>query len=253
MHSPTTCRTRANWRSARTARCSSGSRSAGKVYALIDADRNGRAERVVVIASGLEQPSGVAFHDGDLYIGAMSRILRLRAIESHLDDPPKPEVVTDSLPTDSTHGWKFIAFGPDGRLYVPIGAPCNICDRGNGYAKIVSMKPDGSDRQDVAYGIRNTVGFDWHPRTQATLVHRQRPRHARRRCAVRRARPRVARRRAFRLSVLPPGRHARSRVRQGQIVQGLHAAGAQARRARRVDRHALLHRHDVSRRSIATR
>jgi glucose/arabinose dehydrogenase len=143
-----------------------GSRLAGNVYALIDADRNGHAERVVVIASGLEQPSGVAFHDGDLYIGAMSRILRLRAIESHLDNPPKPEVVTDSLPSDSTHGWKFIAFGPDGRLYVPIGAPCNICDRGNGYAKIVSMKPDGSDRQDVAYGIRNTVGFDWHPQTR---------------------------------------------------------------------------------------
>jgi len=142
------------------------SRSAGNVYALIDADRNGRAERVVVIASGLEQPTGVAFHDGDLYIGATSRILRLRAIESHLDDPPKPEVVTDSLPSDTTHGWKFIAFGPDGRLYVPIGAPCNTCDRGNGYAKIVSMKPDGSDRQDVAYGIRNTVGFDWHPQTR---------------------------------------------------------------------------------------
>ena len=143
-----------------------GSRSAGNVYALIDADRNGRAERVVVIASGLEQPTGVAFHDGDLYIGATSRILRLRAIESHLDDPPKPEVVTDSLPSDTTHGWKFIAFGPDGRLYVPIGAPCNICDRDNGYAKIVSMHPDGSDRQDVAYGIRNTVGFDWHPQTR---------------------------------------------------------------------------------------
>lgn len=142
-----------------------GSRDPGKVYALIDADRDGRAERVVTVASDLDQPTGVAFHDGDLYIGAMSRILRVRDVESHLDAPPKPEIVTDKLPTDSSHGWKFIAFGPDGRLYVPIGAPCNLCDKGKAYAKILSMKPDGSDWQDVAYGIRNTVGFNWHPAT----------------------------------------------------------------------------------------
>lgn len=143
-----------------------GSRDEGKVYALTDADHDGHAERVAALASGLQSPTGVAFHDGDLYIGAISRILRLRDIEAHLADPPKPEVVTDKLPTETSHGWKFIAFGPDGRLYVAIGAPCNICDRGNGYAKILSMKPDGSDWQDVAYGIRNTVGFDWQPGTK---------------------------------------------------------------------------------------
>ncbi|HJT99053.1 MAG TPA: PQQ-dependent sugar dehydrogenase [Rhodanobacteraceae bacterium] len=142
-----------------------GSREPGKVHALIDADRDGRAERVVVVASGLEEPSGVAFRDGDLYIGAVSRIVRLPRIESHLDAPPKPDVVTDKLPHDRSHGWKFIAFGPDGRLYVPIGAPCNICDPGKDHAKLISMKPDGSDWQDVAYGIRNSVGFDWQPGT----------------------------------------------------------------------------------------
>ena len=140
-----------------------GSREEGNVYALVDADRDNRAERIVVLAKGLDQPSGIAFRDGDLYIGAISRILKLPAIESHLDSPPKPDVVTDKLPAEDHHGWKFIAFGPDGRLYVPIGAPCNVCEPDKAHAKIISMKPDGSDWQDVALGVRNSVGFDWQP------------------------------------------------------------------------------------------
>jgi glucose/arabinose dehydrogenase len=143
-----------------------GSREAGKVYALVDADHDHRAEKTIVVASGLDTPSGIAFHDGDLYIGALSRILKIPAIESHLDAPPKPVVVTDNLPGETHHGWKFIAFGPDGRLYVPIGAPCNICDPGKDHGKIISMKPDGSDWQDVALGVRNSVGFDWQPSTK---------------------------------------------------------------------------------------
>ena len=139
-----------------------GSMRAGKVYALTDADHDGRAERVRVLASGLQLPVGVAFHQGDLYISAVSKILVLRDVENHLDDPRMPEVITDKLPTETHHGWKFIAFGPDGRLYVPIGAPCNVCDR-KGYARLLSMKADGSDWQEVAQGIRNTVGFDWQP------------------------------------------------------------------------------------------
>ncbi|MGA8277018.1 MAG: PQQ-dependent sugar dehydrogenase [Rhodanobacteraceae bacterium] len=134
----------------------------GEVYALTDADHDGRADKVRVIASGLEYPIGVAFHDGDLYVSAISRIVVLRAIEQHLDDPPKPELVTDKLPGETHHGGRFLAFGPDGRLYVPIGAPCNVCER-QGFAKLTSMKPDGSDQRDVAFGIRNTVGFDWQP------------------------------------------------------------------------------------------
>ncbi|MBO9661392.1 PQQ-dependent sugar dehydrogenase [Dokdonella sp.] len=143
-----------------------GSREAGKVYALSDTDGDGRADRVRTIASGLRMPSGIAFRDGDLYIGAIDRVLVLRDVENHLDQPPKPEVVTDKLPGETHHGWKFLAFGPDGRLYVPIGAPCNICDKGKDYAKLLSMKPDGSDWRDEAFGIRNTVGFDWQPGTQ---------------------------------------------------------------------------------------
>ncbi|MCK9537570.1 MAG: PQQ-dependent sugar dehydrogenase [Dokdonella sp.] len=142
-----------------------GSRTAGKVYAITDADGDGRAERVRVIAEGLEQPSGIAFHAGDLYIGAINRILVLRDIENHLDAAPAPELITDKLPDKRHHGWKFLGFGPDGRLYVPIGAPCNICDPGKDFAKIISMRPDGSDWQDVALGVRNSVGFDWQPGT----------------------------------------------------------------------------------------
>ncbi|MEP7043888.1 MAG: PQQ-dependent sugar dehydrogenase [Dokdonella sp.] len=140
-----------------------GSTDAGKVYALTDADADGRAEKIRVVASGLKLPSGIAFHDGDLYIGAISRIYVLHDIENHLDDPPKPELVTDKLPTDTHHGWKFLAFGPDGRLYVPVGAPCNVCAPDQNHAKLLSMKPDGSDWRDEASGIRNTVGFDWQP------------------------------------------------------------------------------------------
>ena len=136
----------------------------GKVYAL-----ELRQARVVarhVIASGLEQPVGVAWRDGALYVSAISRILRFDAIDSHLNAPPKPVVINDSLPTDRHHGWKFTAFGPDGKLYVPQGAPCNIClpDR-NRYAMIGRMDPDGSHYETIARGIRNAVGFDWHPVT----------------------------------------------------------------------------------------
>ena len=142
-----------------------GSFNEGKVYALAGMDADGRAEHVYTIASGLEMPVGVAFHDGALYVSAVSRILKYPGIEQHLADPPQPVVVTDKLPTKTHHGWKFIAFGPDGKLYVPVGAPCNICDAGPGFAKILRMNPDGSGWQTVATGIRNSVGFDWQPDT----------------------------------------------------------------------------------------
>jgi glucose/arabinose dehydrogenase len=142
-----------------------GSMVEGKVYALTGRDANGRAGQVYVIAKDLEMPVGVAFHDGALYVSAVSKILKYPDIEARLADPPKPVVVTDKLPSKTHHGWRFIAFSPDGKLYVPIGAPCNICEPGPEYAKIIRMNPDGSDWQTVATGIRNTVGFDWQPGT----------------------------------------------------------------------------------------
>lgn len=145
-----------------------GSNDAGKVYAVTYGD-DGKVTKVRSIATGLELPVGVAFRHGDLYVSAVSKIYVLRDIENHLDAPPKPEVITDKLPTETHHGWKFIAFGPDDKLYVPIGAPCNICDRDSeGFAQITRMNPDGSGSEVVARGVRNTVGFDWRP-TDKTL------------------------------------------------------------------------------------
>ena len=140
----------------------------GKVYAVTLAADGAAGATVRTIASGLRQPVGVAFRDGALYVSAVSRILRLDAIESRLSDPPSPVVVSAAFPTDAHHGWKFIAFGPDGRLYVPVGAPCNICepDRDR-YANIMRMNADGSSLEVYARGIRNTVGFDWDPVTKA--------------------------------------------------------------------------------------
>lgn len=141
-----------------------GNRGSDKVWAVVDRDGDGRADERYEIASGLESPNGVAWHEGDLYVAEISRILRFDDIDAHLENPPEPVVVTDDYPDDGHHGWKFIAFGPDGKLYVPIGAPCNICDE-EGYAVITRINPDGSGKEIFARGIRNTVGFDWDPAT----------------------------------------------------------------------------------------
>lgn len=126
----------------------------------------GVAGQVVTIARGLTMPNGVAFKDGALYVAEVSRITRYDGIETRLNTPPKPVVVSTRFPRDRHHGWKFIAFGPDGWLYVPVGAPCNICDPAAGYAAIHRIKPDGTGLETFARGVRNTVGFDWHPQTR---------------------------------------------------------------------------------------
>ena len=141
---------------------------AGQVYAVLDRDGDQRADEVITLTQGLNAPNGVAFRDGALYVAEISRILRYDDIETRLDDPPAPVVVNDSFPTDWMHGWKFIDFGPDGKLYTPVGAPCNICDREADdprYASITRMNADGSNLEVFASGIRNSVGYDWHPET----------------------------------------------------------------------------------------
>jgi glucose/arabinose dehydrogenase len=145
-----------------------GSASAGKVYALALPPPGAAGEVAThVIASGLREPAGVAFRDGALYVSAVSRILRFDDIERRLSDPPPPVVVSDRFPTDGHHGRKFIAFGPDGKLYVPVGAPCNICEPDpDRYANIMRMNRDGSALEVYVRGVRNTVGFDWDPRTK---------------------------------------------------------------------------------------
>ncbi len=141
-----------------------GSRSEGKVYAVVD--RDGGHRMVHVLASGLNMPSGVAFRDGALYVAAVNRVLRFRDVARDPAHPPKPEIVTDAYPSDAHHGWKFIAFGPDGRLYVPVGAPCNICaPPGPLHATITRLDLAGGRPEVVARGVRNSVGFDFDPAT----------------------------------------------------------------------------------------
>lgn len=143
-----------------------GSRGAGNVYAIPDRDGDGRGDAVITIASGLDSPNGVAFRNGSLYVAEIGRILRYDDIETNLENPPEAAVVSDAFPDEASHGWKFIAFGPDGNLYVPVGAPCNVCDpEDERFAAIHRMNPDGTNLEIYARGIRNTVGFDWHPET----------------------------------------------------------------------------------------
>lgn len=145
-----------------------GTRNEGVVYAVKDTNGDYKADKTYVIAKDLEQPNGVAFRDGALYVAAVSRLFKYQNIEQQLDNPQEPELIYDDYPGNFHHGWKYIAFGPDDKLYVPVGAPCNICDSTSvdqRFASITRMDPDGSNREIIAHGIRNTVGFTWHPQT----------------------------------------------------------------------------------------
>lgn len=141
-----------------------GSRSPGKIHAITDEDQDGVANWIWTIATGLQMPSGLEFRDGSLYVGDLNRILRYDTIETNLKHPGEPVVVTDSLPDKTHHGWKYLHFDDDGWLYVPVGAPCNICDE-PGFAEIRRMQADGSGMEVYANGVRNSVGMAIHPNT----------------------------------------------------------------------------------------
>ena len=140
-----------------------GSRLVDKVYAITDKDGKRSAK---VIASGLYRPNGVAFKDGTLYIAELSKISKIEKIDENLDNPPKPTVIYDKLPKDEAHGWKFIAIGPDNKLYVPVGQPGNNVLHDDDHGQIRRMNLDGSGAEVYAVGVRNTVGFDWNPETR---------------------------------------------------------------------------------------
>jgi glucose/arabinose dehydrogenase len=140
-----------------------GTRLVGNVYAVVD---QGERREVKIIAKGLHRPNGVAFKDGALYVAELSRLLRFDNIEDRLDSPPAPVVVFDQLPTDEPHGWKFLALGPDEKLYFNIGAPCNVCEPPATHAHIVRVNTDGSGYEVFVSGVRNSVGLDWHPVTK---------------------------------------------------------------------------------------
>lgn len=143
-----------------------GTRGHDKVYAVRDKDGDFKADELFVIAENLKNPNGVAFKDGALYVAEISKLWKYDNIESTLNNP-FGKLIYDDYPTDGHHGWKYIAFGPDGKLYIPVGAPCNLCESKNEiYASITRMNADGTDREIFAKGVRNTVGFTWHPDTK---------------------------------------------------------------------------------------
>jgi glucose/arabinose dehydrogenase len=141
-----------------------GTRIIGRVYWVKDL---GATREHGVFVQGLTQPNGVAMRDNALYVVAINRVLRYDNAAANLASPAPVELTAAfNLPEEVHHGWKHVAFGPDGRLYVPRGVPCNICDTdGEKFALIASFNPDGSDRRIEARGVRNSVGFDFHPRT----------------------------------------------------------------------------------------
>jgi len=137
-----------------------GSRLVDKVYAIVNKDGK---RTVKVLASGLYRPNGVAFKDGTLYIAELSKISKIDKVEDVLDNPPKPTVIYDKLPKDEAHGWKFIAIGPDNKLYIPVGQPGNNVLHDDAHGQIRRINLDGSGAEVVALGVRNSVGFDWNP------------------------------------------------------------------------------------------
>ena len=144
-----------------------GSRKAGKVYALVPRADKQTAD-VVTIAEGLENPIGVTLLNGALYVGEIGRVIRFDNIDKRYAQKPSYEVVKVSLPNDKWHGEKIMKAGPDGKLYIPVGAPCNVCDtEDTKSAKIYRMNADGSGLEEYARGVRNTVGFAFHPTTKA--------------------------------------------------------------------------------------
>ncbi len=142
-----------------------GNRQEKNVYALVDENGDGKADSKYILANDLRMPNGVAIKDGNLYVAEVSRILRFKDIEKNLQNPTY-EVVFEGYPDEAHHGWKFIAFGPDGLLYIPVGAPCNICVSEDPiFASITRLdvnKP-GAKPEIYAHGVRNSVGMDWHP------------------------------------------------------------------------------------------
>ena len=142
-----------------------GTRGIGRVYAVIDRDGERSSK---VIARKLVQPNGVLFHEGSLYVAAINKVLRFDNIEANLDNIPAPVDLTEAfkLPPEVHHNWKFLALGPDGKIYIQVGSPCNLCEVNPGvHGQIRRYKLDGSAMEIVARGVRNSVGFDFHPKT----------------------------------------------------------------------------------------
>ncbi len=136
-----------------------------RLYAIVDRDKDFKADEVITIADGLTSPNGVEFIEGNLYVAERHRIIRYDNIESRLDDPPTPVVLNQEFPNHRHHGWKYLRLGPDNKLYFNNGAPCNVCEPEDLFASILRMDRDGSNLEVFVHGVRQSVGMDWDPRT----------------------------------------------------------------------------------------
>jgi glucose/arabinose dehydrogenase len=140
-----------------------GTRGIGRVYEITDA---GDKRTVRTVVDKLTQPSGVAYANGALYVFAIDKVLKFNGIASNPNAQGEDLTAKFDLPKEQHHNWKYVAVGPDNKLYVPFGAPCNICEPpSKEYAQIRRYNLDGSGKEVIATGVRNTQGFDWHPKT----------------------------------------------------------------------------------------
>lgn len=141
-----------------------GSRRAGNLYAIVDSDNDFQADEVLEIDNGLSLPTGIALFNGDLYVGAIENLFVYRDIDKNFRDRPKRETFYNELPDKRHHGWKYLDFGPDGMLYFNIGAPCNVCLEDNPwFSTIMRIDLNEKSPEIYAHGVRNSVGFSWHP------------------------------------------------------------------------------------------
>ena len=153
-----------------------GSKNGNKIFALSDSDNDGYAETKMIVASGLQNPTGVTYHNGDLYFAEIEEVWVIRDIDKQLlegSNIPKAELYINDLPSETWHGFRHLSFGPDNNLYIPIGVPCNVClepqSKDKRFAAIHKYENDMLVM--VADGVRNSVGMDWHPVTNLSLIH----------------------------------------------------------------------------------
>ena len=224
-----------------------GTRLIGRVYAITNKDGKREAK---VLLQGLTQPNGLAFKNGSLYVLAINRVLRYDNIEDKLDNPGEPVELTDKfdLPSTIHHNWKYAAFGPDDKLYIQVGSNCNICEVNPGtHGQIRRYNADGTGMEIIARGVRNTVGFDWHPVTKE-LWFTDNGRDWAGNAGPEDELNRVAKGQEganLRLPLLPRQRRPRSRRQAAQSVRRRDLAGRAARAACRQSRHQVLYRQHV--------
>ena len=139
-----------------------GTRKKGRVYAVVNPFTDN--PRVITLIKGLKMPSGVAVVGSDLYVAATSTVYKVANIDQQLQPNPTTTIITDALPNKRHHGWKYLKAGPDGQLYLPVGAPCNVCLSDDPrFATMLRMDPETGATEIIGHGIRNSVGFDWQP------------------------------------------------------------------------------------------